>query len=123
MNAQASVLFNIASSFGGDNAEKVELYSPHSHPSFQLKASLYAAWARRIHTRDEFESIGRELAATARYAFFARRTDTVQQASQLMGGLPLSPELKTVARYYQAICEWRRCPAGSSSPSLATIAE
>lgn len=104
MNEQASILFNISFSFSGDSAGKVEL-SPHSS---YLQRSFYAALARGLYTREGFELLGRQLSAIARHAYFARQMDVVEQASQLMLALPLSKEQTITARYYQAICTWKR---------------
>src|SRR5437763_2382785 len=104
MNEQATILFNISFSFSGDNAGEIELSPQHSY----LQRSLYAALTRRLYTREGFELLGRQLAAIARHAYFARQMDTVEQASQLMLALPLSKELKSVAQYYQALYFKRR---------------
>jgi tetratricopeptide (TPR) repeat protein len=104
MNEQASILFNISSSFSGNKVGKVEL----SLPSSYFQRSIYAALARSLYTQEGFELLGRQLAAIARHAYFARQMDTVEQASQLMLALPLSKELKSVAQYYQAICAWKQ---------------
>jgi hypothetical protein len=64
--------------------------------------------ARGLYTREGFELLGRQLATITRHAYFARQMDAVEQASQLMLALPLSKEQTTTARYYQAICAWKR---------------
>jgi tetratricopeptide (TPR) repeat protein len=104
MNEQASILFNISFSFSGDSAGKVGLSAPPSH----LQRVIYAALTRNLYTRQGFELLGRQLAAIARHAYFARQTEVMKEASQLMLALPLSKELKSVAQYYQAICAWKQ---------------
>ena len=104
MNEQASILFNISSSLGSNDAGKIEL-SPYSA---YLQRSLCAALTCRIYTREGFELLGRQLAAVARHAYFARQTETMKEASRLMLALPLSQELKSIAQYYQAIGVWKQ---------------
>ncbi|MEN3335352.1 MAG: hypothetical protein V7641_4717 [Blastocatellia bacterium] len=104
MNEQASILFNISFSFSGNSAGKVGLSASHSY----LQRSLYAALARSLYTREGFELLGGQLAAIARHAYFARQTEAMKEASQLMLALPLSKELKSIAQYYQAIGAWKQ---------------
>src|SRR5437016_3223850 len=104
MNEQASILFNITSSFSGSNAGKLELSSPSAY----LQRSLYALLARSLYQREGSELLGRRLAALARHAYFARQTATLEQISQLMLHLPISVEQKAIAHHYQAICTKRR---------------
>jgi tetratricopeptide (TPR) repeat protein len=104
MNEQASIFFNISSSIGGVRAGKGELSLPHSY----LQRSIYTALIRSLYKREGVESLGRQLAAIARHAYFARQMETVEQASQLMLALPLSKELKSIAQYYQALCFKRK---------------
>jgi len=117
MNEQASILFNISSSLGGISAGKIELYPPHSY----LQRSLYATLARNLYTREGFELLGRQLAAIARRAYFARQMDVVEQASQWMLALPLSKELKSIAQYYQAICAWKQGNADEARQMLGYV--
>src|SRR5689334_12583162 len=104
MNEQASILFNMSFSFSGNNAGKVELSASSSY----LQRSIQAALTRSLYTREGFELLGRQLAAIARHAYFARQMNLVEQASQLMLALPLSKEVKSVALYYQALCFKRK---------------
>ncbi|HKQ04918.1 MAG TPA: hypothetical protein VJ464_07285 [Blastocatellia bacterium] len=104
MNEQASILFNITSSFSGNSAGKLEL----SLQSSYLQRSIYTVLARSLYAQEGFELLGRQLAAIARNAYFARQMETVEQASQWMLALPLSNELKSVAQYYQALCFKRK---------------
>jgi tetratricopeptide (TPR) repeat protein len=101
MNEQANILFNfdISSSISGLGAGKIELSLPPSY----LQRSLYAALARRLYTREGFESLGRRLAAIAHHAYFMRQIAVMQEASSLMLALPLSKGLHSVAQYYQAL--------------------
>src|SRR6476660_7071520 len=103
MNEQASILFNMSFSFSGNRAGKVELSLPDAY----LQRSIHAALARSLYTREGFELLGRQLAAIARQAYFARQTEAMKVASQLMLALPLSKELKSIAQYYQAIGAWK----------------
>src|SRR2546423_3350537 len=104
MNEQASILFNISSSFSGHSTWKVGLSAPH----FCLQRALPASLARNLYTQQGFELLGRQLATIARQAYFARQMDTVEQASQLMLALPLSKEQTAIAHYYHATCVWNR---------------
>src|SRR5436305_10312161 len=88
MNEQASILFNISSSFSGNSAGRIELSSPSSY----LQPLIRAAIARNLYTLEGFELLGRQLAAIARHAYFARQTEVMKEASQLMLALPLSKE-------------------------------
>jgi tetratricopeptide (TPR) repeat protein len=117
MNEQATILFNMSFSFSGNSAGKVEL----SAPSTYLQRSINAALARNLYTREGFELLGRQLAAIARHAYFTRRTDTMEQASQLMLALPLSKELKFIAQYYQAICAWKQSNADEARRMLSHV--
>src|ERR1051325_7823587 len=104
MNEQASTLFSISSfSFSGSSAGKVELSSPP-----QYRRLIQTALHRSLYRLEGLEIVGRQLAAIARQAYFARQMETVEHASQLMLALPLSKELKSVARYYQALYFKRR---------------
>jgi hypothetical protein len=100
MNEQATILFNISSSFDGSSAGKGE---PSLHSSY-LRRSLYAALASNLYKREGSELFGRHLVALARHAYFARQITAVEQISQLMLCLPISDERKAIAHYYQAIC-------------------
>ena len=104
MNEQATILFNISSSIGGVRAGKGELCLLHSY----FQRSICAALTRSLYKREEVELLGRQLAAVAHHAYFARQIDMVEQASELMLALPLSKELNAVAKYYQALCITRK---------------
>src|SRR5689334_13648037 len=103
MNEQASTLFNISFSFSGESARKVEL---SSLPLYRRLVQI--AMPCSLYRLERLEVVGRQLAAVARQAYFARQMETVEQASQLMLAMPLSKELKSVAKYYQAICIKRK---------------
>jgi hypothetical protein len=117
MNEQATILFNISSSFGGISAGKGEL----SLYSSYLQRSLYAALARSLYTREGFELLGRQLVAIARHAYFARQTEAMKEASQLMLALPLSKELKSIAQYYQAIGAWKQGDVNEARQMLGHV--
>src|SRR4051812_27743352 len=110
MNEQASILFNITSSFSGNSAGRIELSSPSAY----LQRSIYALLARSLYQREGFEIIGRQLATIARHAYFARQTEVMKEASQWMLALPLSREQKSAAHYYQAICAWKQGDADNA---------
>src|SRR5262249_16965508 len=117
MNEQATILFNISSSLGSNDAGKIDL----SLHSAYLRRSLCAALARRIYTREGFELLGRQLAAVARHAYFARQTEVMLEASRLMLALPLSKELKAIAQYYQAIGVWKQGNADEARRMLGYV--
>lgn len=109
MNEQASILFNMSSSFSGNSAGKIDISAQSSY----LKRSICTLLARNYYKYEGFETLGRQLVAIARHAYFSRQMETVEQASQWMLALPLSSELKLVAQYYQAICAWKQGKAGA----------
>jgi hypothetical protein len=119
MNEQATILFNMSFSFSGNHAGKLEPSAPHSY----LQRSINAALARNLYTREGFELLGRQLAAIAHHAYFARQMDTVEQASRLMLALPLSKELKSVAQYYQALCFKRKGDFKSAHQLLKKVVD
>ena len=118
MNEQASILFNISFSFDGINAGKGELSAPHSY----LRPSIYTALTRSLYTQERVELLGRQLAAITRHAYFARQTEVMKEASQLMLALPLSKELRSVAQYYQALCCKREGDFNSTYRLLEKVA-
>jgi tetratricopeptide (TPR) repeat protein len=65
---------------------------------------ICSSLTRSIHTSEGIELLGRRLADIARYAYLARQMDAVEQASQIMLALPISCQLRSVARHYQALC-------------------
>ena len=99
MNKQANILFINSSSSGNGLGPR----KPLSRDAYyqQLIGSLLT---RSINAKEGFESVGRQLAAIASHAYFARHIRAVEEASKLMLALPISNQLKAVARYYQAIC-------------------
>src|SRR4051812_49258604 len=119
MNEQATILFNISVSFSGNSAGKVEL-SPHFA---YLQRLLCATLARGLYTQEGFELLGRQLAAITRHAYFARQTEAMKEASQLMLALPLSKELKSVAQYYQAIYTRQKGDSANARRLLVTIGD
>jgi tetratricopeptide (TPR) repeat protein len=100
MNAQASILFNISSSISGISAGKGKLSLAGSY----LQPSIYAALVHNLYKREGVEALGRQWAAIARHAHFARQTALVEQISHLLLQLPISDEQKAIANYYRAIC-------------------
>src|SRR6185503_15536561 len=101
MNRQASVLFNfISSSIGGNYLALQDVSAQHSY----YQRLIYFLLSCSICTKEGFESLGRQLAEIARHADFARQMDAVEQVSQIMLALPVSAQLRGVARHYQALC-------------------
>src|SRR6185503_8862306 len=91
------------------------------HSSYQRL--IYASLARSIYKREGFQVLGRQLAALADRAYFARQMDAVKQASQMMLALPISKELKAIARYYEAICAKREGDFNGARQLLERVAE
>jgi tetratricopeptide (TPR) repeat protein len=119
MNERASILLNISSfSSSGAAAGKVGPSAP-TH----LGRLIGEALARSLYRREGLESLGRQLAALARHAYFAREMETVEQASRLMLELPLSEGLKSVAHYYQAISAWKQNDISVIRQRLESILE
>ena len=104
MNRQASILFNIDSSISDTWLALQEPAAPHSY----YQRLIYALLSRHIYSTEGFQILGRQLAEIARHAYSIKQIEAIDQASQLMLALPLSRELKGVARYYQAICAKRK---------------
>lgn len=103
INKQANILF-IPTSIGGYSAEPRDSLSQFGY----FQRSIYASLTRSIYASEEFQVLGRQLAAIARHAYFAKQVDAVEHAAQLILGLPVSYELRNVAQYYQTLCRWRR---------------
>lgn len=118
MNKHANILF-IQTSIGGYSAEPQDAPSQNGCYQQFISASL----ARSVYTIEGFQVLGRQLAAIARHAYFAKQMNAVEQATQLMLALPLSKQLEGVARYYQALCIWRRGDRDGARQSLERVAE
>ncbi|HWO00657.1 MAG TPA: hypothetical protein VNS63_15470, partial [Blastocatellia bacterium] len=103
INKQANILF-IPTSIGGYIAEPRVAFSQRGYYQPLILASL----GRCLKTSEDFEVLGRQLASIARHAYFAKQTDIIEQASQLMLALPISEQLEGVAQYYQVLSSWRR---------------
>jgi tetratricopeptide (TPR) repeat protein len=103
MNKQANILF-IPTSIGGNSGEPQAALSPNSY----FQKLIYGSLARSTYTIEGFQVLGRQLAAIARHACLAKQMGVVEQASQLMLALPISDQLESIARYYQALCTWRQ---------------
>ena len=97
MNTQAKILF-IPSSSSGDSFAQ---YSSINNDYYQRL--IRAALARGISAAEEIEHTGYQLASIARDAYLAHRMDAVEKASQLMLALPISHQLRTVARFYDRL--------------------
>ena len=105
MNRQARVLFNfISSSSSGDFLTLQDTSAQHSY----YQRLIYSLLSRSIYTTDGLEFFGKQLVDVARHAFFTKQMDAVEQASQIMLALPISAQLKSVARHYQALCAKRK---------------
>lgn len=100
MNRQARVLFNfIFSSSSGDFSALRDTSAQHSY----YQRLIYSLLSRSIYKAESFQSFGRQLADITRHAYLAKQMDAVEQASQIMLALPISAQLKNVARHYQAL--------------------
>jgi tetratricopeptide (TPR) repeat protein len=119
MNEQASILFNMSSSFSGNSTGKIDISTQPSYRQYPILALL----ARSIYEREGFESIGLRLASIARHAYFSRQTEVMEQASQAMLTLPLSQNLQSVAHYYQAVGEWKRGNADKAQQILNRVVD
>jgi hypothetical protein len=75
-----------------------------------------------LTSEKELRRIGWQLVKLARHASFAKRMDVVEGASEVIAGLPLPPEIKTVAHYYQAVVEKHRGNVEHARLILAQIA-
>jgi tetratricopeptide (TPR) repeat protein len=103
INKQANILF-IPTSICGNSAEPQAAPSQHGYYRQLMCASL----ARSTYTSEGFQVLCGQLAAIARHADLVRQMYAVEQATQLMLALPLSKQLESIARYYQALCTWRQ---------------
>jgi tetratricopeptide (TPR) repeat protein len=103
INKQANILF-IPTSIGGYSAEPQAALSQNRY----FQQLIYASLARSTYTIEGFQVLGRQLAAIARHADLAKQMNAVEQASQVMLALPISDQLESIARYYQALCSWQR---------------
>ena len=101
MNRQARDDLNfIFSSGSGNSLALQETSAQHSY----YQRLIYASLTRSIYTTEGFRSLGRQLADIARHAYLARQMNAVEQASRIMLVLPLSGQLRSIARNYQALC-------------------
>ncbi|MEK6410860.1 MAG: tetratricopeptide repeat protein [Acidobacteriota bacterium] len=117
MNKQANILF-ISPSIGGNSAEPRDALSQYDY----FQQLIYASLARNVYV-GRFQVLGRQLAAIARHAHLVRQMDAVEQASQVMLALPISSQLKGIARYYQALCIKHQGDFDGARRSLERAAE
>ncbi|PYP83807.1 MAG: hypothetical protein DMF61_22015 [Blastocatellia bacterium AA13] len=98
---KANDLF-ISSSFGGDrNAVASSIYLIQNNAYQQ---SLIRVFARARNGAEDLNLLGKQLISTISQANAARQMDTVARISELMLGLPISAQMKALARYYQGVC-------------------
>jgi tetratricopeptide (TPR) repeat protein len=102
-NKQANILF-IPTSIGDYNAERQDALSQHEYYRQLIRTSL----TRSAYSSEGFQALGQQLAAIARHAYLAKQMNAVEQAGQVMLALPISNQLESVARYYQALCRWQQ---------------
>ena len=115
---QANILF-IPTSIWGCDAESQNALSYREH-----YWELVLSWsARSIQTLEGCQLLGRRLIATARNAWAIKHLNAVEQASELMLGLPIADQLESIARYYQALCTWRRGDINTGRKSLEHVVE
>jgi tetratricopeptide (TPR) repeat protein len=101
MNRQARVLLNfISSSSSGNSLGLQETSAQHSY----YQRLIYTSLSHGACTTEGFHSLGRQLAYIARHADFIGQMDVVDQAVQIMRALPISGQLGSVVRHYQALC-------------------
>jgi tetratricopeptide (TPR) repeat protein len=118
INKQANILF-IPTSIGGNRAEPQDALNQQGY----FQQLIYASLARSKYTIEGFRLLGEQLSTIARHAYLAKQMDAVEQVSQLMLALPLSDQLESVARYYEALCTWRRGDRDAARRSLERVAE
>jgi tetratricopeptide (TPR) repeat protein len=118
MNKQANILF-IPSSISGNSADVRDALSQQGY----FQQLIYASLARSIHTIEGLQVSGRQLAAIARHAHLGRQMDAVDQASRVMLALPISDQLKGIARYYRALCIKHQGDFDGARRSLERAAE
>ena len=120
MNRQARVLLNfISSSSSGDFLALQETST--QHPYYQRL--IYALLTRSLYKAEGIESFGRQLADITRHAYLARQVEVVEQTSQIMVALPISAQLRNVARHYQALCAKRKGDYEGARKLLECIVE
>ena len=120
MTRQANILLDFMSFSFGSNS--ICLREPLPQDSLYQRL-ICASLARRIYTTEGFQILGRRLVAIADHTHFARQMNAVEQASQLMLALPISKELKAIARYYQAVCIKREGDFDGARRLLERVAE
>ena len=118
INKQANILF-IPTSIGGHSVEPQDALSQRGY----YQQLIYASLTRSRYTVEGFKVLGRHLGAIARQAYLARQMDEMEQATQLMLALPISGRLKSVARFYQALCIWRQGDIDNARQSLEGVVE
>ena len=118
MNKQANILF-IPSSISGNSAEPRDAVSHHGY----FQQLIHASLARSIYTIEGLRVLGRQLETIAKHACLSKQMGAVEQASQLMRALPVSAQVESIARYYEALCTWRRGDTDSARQSLERVVE
>ena len=120
MNRQARVLLSFISS---SNSDDFLALRDTSAPCFYYQRLIYSLLSHSICTAEGFESLGRQLGDIARHAYLIKQVEIVEQASQIMLALPLSGQLRNVARHYQALCAKQRGDFDTSRRLLESVIE
>jgi tetratricopeptide (TPR) repeat protein len=118
INKQANILF-IPTSISGNSAEPQDALNQHGY----YRQLIHSSLARSIYTIEGFQGLGQQLLAVARHAWAAKHLNGVEQASRAMLALPIADQLEGIARYYQALCTWRRGHIDSARQSLERVVE
>lgn len=116
MNRQANILF-IPTSIGGYCAEPKAALSQSTY----YQKLIYTSLARSIPSIEGYELLGRKLTSVARHAWATKQLHAVEQASVAMLGLPIAEQLESIARYYQALCTWKRGDTHGARQSLERV--
>jgi FimV-like protein len=120
MNRQARDILNLIFSSGSGNPLALQDTSvQHSY----YQRLIYASLIRSIYTTEGFHSLGRRLADIARHADLIGQMDVVEQIVQIMFALPISGQMESVARHYEALCAKRKGDLDGARKLLERVVE
>ena len=89
----------------------------------ELNQQISQALIRGIHQHQSLHLLAERLIAVAAQAHPLRQMETVEQASDLLLGLPLPREFKSIACYYKAICLKQRGQIDKARVLFERVAE
>jgi tetratricopeptide (TPR) repeat protein len=89
----------------------------------ELNRQISQALIRGMYQRQSLHVLAERLIAVADHAYPLRQMEVVEQASNLLMGLPLPREFKSIACYYKAICLKQRGQIDEARALFEQVAE